>query len=166
MELLANEIRLFFEDLESSGAAYAWAVINTHMFSHLVEQLQRYGPMREVWMYAFESFNGYLKRIAKNNAYPVQSIMFNWKRSKVLRLVRGLLLHLERAGNTSRPVAPITTERRPGIRVDVSAEGKRVVLKDDDIKDLKVWMQSAIPAYANLREKWERYVNDARRCVK
>ena len=64
-----------FEELEATGPAYAWCVINTHMCSHFVRQLEKYGPMREVWMYAFESLNSHIKSLARSNSLPVPAIM-------------------------------------------------------------------------------------------
>ena len=77
MEMLEKYVEAWFKRMEhdTSGASTDWWVINTHLLIHLVRQLKVMGPMRETWMYAFESMNGRLKRWVKNNAYPVQSIM-------------------------------------------------------------------------------------------
>ena len=133
MGLLAREIELFFKDLEAIGPAYMWCVINTHMFSHMVTQLEKYGPMREVWMYAFESLNGHIKSLARSNSLPVQAIMNIIKRVKVLRLVRGLIIFIT-AGVSARMPAAVTMGSRGAIAVEVSARGKRVVLRDDEIQ--------------------------------
>ena len=162
MGLLAREIELFFKDLEAIGPAYMWCVINTHMFSHMVTQLEKYGPMREVWMYAFESLNGHIKSLARSNSLPVPAIMNYFKRVKLLRLVRGIITFIT-AGVSTRMPAAVTMGSRGAIAVEVSARGKRVVLRDDEIQHLKVWMRTQIPAYGDLVERWEKYAEDARR---
>ena len=128
----------------------------------MVTQLEKYGPMREVWMYAFESLNGHIKSLARSNSLPVQAIMNIIKRVKVLRLVRGLIIFIT-AGVSARMPAAVTMWSRGAIAVEVSARGKRVVLRDDEIQHLKVWMRTQIPAYGDLVERWEKYAEDARR---
>jgi hypothetical protein len=128
----------------------------------MVTQLEKYGPMREVWMYAFESLNGHIKSLARSNSLPVQAIMNSIKRVKVLRMVRGLIIFIT-AGVSARMPAAVTMGSRGAIAVDVSARGKRVVLRDDEIQHLKVWMRTQIPAYGDLVERWEKYAEDARR---
>ena len=113
-------------------------------------------------MYAFESLNGHIKSLARSNSLPVQAIMNIIKRVKVLRLVRGLIIFIT-AGVSARMPAAVTMWSRGAIAVEVSARGKRVVLRDDEIQHLKVWMRTQIPAYGDLVERWEKYAEDARR---
>ena len=128
----------------------------------MVTQLEKYGPMREVWMYAFESLNGHIKSLARSNSLPVPAIMNYFKRVKLLRLVRGIITFIT-AGVSTRMPAAVTMGSRGAIAVEVSVRGKRVVLRDDEIQHLKVWMRTQIPAYGDLVERWEKYAEDARR---
>eukprot|EP00854_Cymbomonas_tetramitiformis_P021614 gene21614-25997_t len=83
------------------------------------------------------------------------------KRVKVLRVVRGLIIFIT-AGVSARMPAAVTMGSRRAIAVEVSARGKRVILRDDEIQHLKVWMRTQIPAYGDLVERWEKYAEDAR----
>jgi hypothetical protein len=132
------------------------------MFSHFVDQLERYGPMREVWMYAFESLNGYIKRLARNNSLPVPSIMNNIKRTKILRVVRGLMAFVCEE-STSRSPAAVTLGHREGMAVHLDSRGRRTLLPPEDIDFLRVWMRSGIPAYGKLVEAWESHDKNVRR---
>jgi len=57
--------------------SYDFMVINTHMFLHMVDQLARNGPVREWWMFAFESAFGTNKLESKNMTHIVASMMFS-----------------------------------------------------------------------------------------
>eukprot|EP00854_Cymbomonas_tetramitiformis_P005062 gene5062-6163_t len=85
-----------------------------------------------------------------------------FKRVKLLRLVRGIITFIT-AGVSTRMPAAVTMGSRGAIAVEVSARGKRMVLRDDEIQHLKVWMRTHIPAYGDLVERWEKYAEDARR---
>ncbi|KAK3235042.1 hypothetical protein CYMTET_54731 [Cymbomonas tetramitiformis] len=133
MEYLREQTRLFFEDLEANGPPQ-WLAINTHKIWHWADLLLRFGPVREWWMYAFESMNGKLARWVKNNAFPVASIMNGYLRLKTLRSLRGILtmlLNRERA-TAGRVPRALMAGPAPGIVVTTFGDkGKPLELTEN-----------------------------------
>ena len=156
MEYLKEQTRLFFDDLETNGPP-DWLVVNTHKIWHWADLLLRFGPVREWWMYAFESLNGKLARWVKNNAYPVASIMNGIRRLKMLASLRGIISML-RNRRTRRRLPRALMTRKPGIVVSTfGKDGNSVVLSDDEVDELKRWMRASIPTYQKLVKKHAEY---------
>lgn len=44
-------------------------LLSLHSMCHLVQQIREYGPLRDLWMFPFESYNGLVKHYAKNRYY-------------------------------------------------------------------------------------------------
>jgi hypothetical protein len=160
MEYLKEQCDLFFQDLEKNGPP-DWLVINTHKFWHHADQLMRFGPMREWWMYAFESLNGKLGRWVKNRQYPVASCMNGVGRLKLLRSLRGLLQvvaknRLRKRGAAAR--AALMAGRAPGVVVTTTGSvGKPYVLKDTEVSQLELWMRATIPVYTDLFKQYSEF---------
>ncbi|KAK3235785.1 hypothetical protein CYMTET_54049 [Cymbomonas tetramitiformis] len=159
MEYLREQTRLFFEDLEANGPPQ-WLAINTHKIWHWADLLLRFGPVREWWMYAFESMNGKLARWVKNNAFPVASIMNGYLRLKTLRSLRGILtmlLNRERA-TAGRVPRALMAGPAPGIVVTTFGDkGKPLELTSLEIDQLTRWMRASIPAYRKLFQQHAEY---------
>ena len=175
LQRLVNE---FLESLEVNGSP-DWLVINTHLLSHLPDQLLMYGPMRGTWMYVFESFNGRIRGWVKNNAYPVQSIMQGVGRYKMVQSIRGLINVLRRRQEEATQVLPAVGLRRPlpflatsplfeeyRNTVVVATTGTRYHLTVDERAKLGIWMYANIPTYHVLKEKYAAFVTYANRCHK
>ncbi len=166
MGYLREQTRLFFEDLEKNGPP-EWLAINTHKIWHWADLLLRFGPVREWWMYAFESMNGKLARWVKNNAYLVASIMNGIRRLKMLHSVRGvltMLLNREKAASGRVP-RPLMAGPPPGIVVTTFGNtGKPMELTYSEIAELTRWMQASIPAYQKLCQQHAEYEVYRRRC--
>jgi hypothetical protein len=45
-----------------------------HFFTHLVVDIWRYGPLRGVWTFGFESFNKIIKKGAQMSGYKSESV--------------------------------------------------------------------------------------------
>ncbi|KAK3288548.1 hypothetical protein CYMTET_3985 [Cymbomonas tetramitiformis] len=172
LQRLVNE---FLESLEVNGSP-DWLVINTHLLSHLPDQLLMYGPMRGTWMYVFESFNGRIRGWVKNNAYPVQSIMQGVGRYKMVQSIRGLTNVLRRRQEEATQVLPAVGLRRPlpflatsplfeeyRNTVVVATTGTRYHLTVDERAKLGIWMYANIPTYHVLKEKYAAFVTYANR---
>jgi hypothetical protein len=159
MDYLKEQTTLFFDDLEKNGPP-DWLVLNTHKIWHWADLLLRFGPVREWWMYAFESLNGKLARWVKNNAYPVASIMNGIRRLKTLASLRlrGIMSML-RNRQTHRPPLPrALMTRKPGIVVTTfGKDGSSVWLSDDEVNELKRWMRASVPTYQKLVQHHEEY---------
>lgn len=85
-------------------------VIVSHLFTHLVDQVAENGPMRELWMFVFESYFGVLKTAVKNRRTPVASIMKSLEYRLMIDMVKGLQQrHLH--GPPSVPI-PVNDPRR------------------------------------------------------
>ncbi|KAK3238620.1 hypothetical protein CYMTET_51378 [Cymbomonas tetramitiformis] len=159
MEYLREQTRLFFEDLEANGPPQ-WLAINTHKIWHWADLLLRFGPVREWWMYAFESMNGKLARWVKNNAFPVASIMNGYLRLKTLRSLRGILTMLlnRKRATAGRVPRALMARPAPGIVVTTFGEkGKPLELTSLEIDQLTRWMRASIPAYRKLFQQHAEY---------
>jgi len=147
-------VRDWFKNMESTRgmASPYWWVLNTHLLVHAVDQIFDLGPVREYWMYVFESFNGKIGRWVKNNAYPIQSIMNGIGRQHMLQYVRGLLMALRQ----EVPI-PFYTKALTVDPVQVPKVGKRHVLSDEERKHLNTWMKTNVQQYINLQELVDDY---------
>ena len=69
-----------------------WAlVINLHLLVHLVEQIQRHGPLWETMMWMFESSFGVNKLIKKNPARMVASMASHITRRMMMTALLGMM---------------------------------------------------------------------------
>ena len=136
---LDKYIRECLVTMESSrhGTSPHWWVLNTHILCHVVDQLRDLGPVREYWMFVFESLNGKIGRWVKNNAYPVQSIMNGIGRQKTIQYVRGLLMALR--NEVPRPLVVPALVRD---RVVVAEKGKKHTLTAGERACIDVWMRN------------------------
>ena len=66
MELWVTEsLALFERDFPHSEALYTM-----HQMAHLTQQTRDYGPLRDTWMFPFESFMHTVKKSCKNRYLP------------------------------------------------------------------------------------------------
>jgi len=162
LDVLDNYVQKWFVDIESNktGLSPHWWVLNTHLLVHAVDQLRELGPVREYWMFVFESLNGKIKRWVKNNAYPVQSIMNGLGRQNTIRYVKGLLMVHELRGKVPRPleIPPVSMRGT----VVVPNIGKKHVLSDADRRMLTKWMQTNVGHYARLKALMDAHNNSLR----
>ena len=166
MDYLRELTRLFFEDLEKNGPP-EWLAINTHKIWHWVDLLLRFGPVREWWMYAFESMNGKLARWVKNNAYPVPSIMNGIRRLKMLYSLRGILSMLLKREKAARGRVPRPLMAGPNRGIIVTTYGDKgtpMELTSSETDEITRWMGASIPAYRKLFQQHAEYDVYRRRC--
>ena len=160
MDALRLFIEEWFKTMESprTGLSPHWWVLNTHLLIHAVDQLEDLGPVREYWMFVFESLNGKIKRWVKNNAYPVQSIMNGMGRQKTIRFIQGLLQVLR--GEAPRPFTVPKVERDIVI---VDRVGKWHKFSDEERRQLTKWLHSNVGHYQRLKELMEAHNATIRR---
>jgi hypothetical protein len=156
---LDKYIREWLVTMESSrhGTSPHWWVLNTHLLCHVVDQLRDLGPVREYWMFVFESLNGKIDRWVKNNAYPVQSIMNGIGRQKTIQYVRGLLMALR--NEVPRPLVVPALVRD---RVVVAEKGKKHTLTADERACIDVWMRTNVGHYRRLQDLLDAYHEEVR----
>jgi hypothetical protein len=150
---LDKDIREWFVTMESSRhgtSPHRW-VLNTHLLCHVVDQLRDLGPVREYWMFVFESLNGKIGRWVKNNAYPVQSIMNAIGRQKTIRYIRGLLMALR-----NEVPRPLIVPARIRDRVVVAEKGKKHTLTTSERACIDIWI------YRRLQDLLDAYHEDLR----
>jgi hypothetical protein len=49
-----------------------------HLLLHICDMMERWGPVRSVWMFPYERFIGFLSRCIKNRRYPEASLISFW----------------------------------------------------------------------------------------
>jgi len=69
-----------------------------HNITHMREQLARWGPVKDQWMFGMEDYFGYLMGLIKNRNNAVQSIMRADKGRQTLTMALELL-HVKRGIN-------------------------------------------------------------------
>lgn len=77
--------------LEKDLPARHW-IIMYHLMTHMASQIERWGPVRNLWMYGFEDFFGYIMRLIKTRSNPVESIMRADRATQVLSMGKELLV--------------------------------------------------------------------------
>ena len=63
--------------------------------THLPEQLATWAPTNEVWMFGCEDYNGYLKKLIKQQQLPAASIMMTMERGTATAIADSLLTHFQ-----------------------------------------------------------------------
>jgi hypothetical protein len=69
-----------------------WTIMH-HLLEHMPQEVGKFGPVRELGMFAFESMFGHLKGLVKNRALPVANIMKSWMMTKSVVLARAAINH-------------------------------------------------------------------------
>jgi hypothetical protein len=67
-----------------------WTIM-FHLLKHVRKQLERWGPVRDTWMFSYESFFGFLKQYVRNKSTPVQTILVARSVSKSVKTATELL---------------------------------------------------------------------------
>jgi hypothetical protein len=67
-----------------------WTIMH-HLLEHMPQEVGKFGPVRELWMFAYESMFGHLKRLVKNAALPVANIMKSWMMTRSVVLARAAI---------------------------------------------------------------------------
>ena len=57
-------------------------VISLHLIRHVLEGMERFGPVYGTWMYAFERFNSWMSQRALNRNLPEATIMETYRVSR------------------------------------------------------------------------------------
>jgi hypothetical protein len=55
------------------------------------EQLRRWGPVKDIWMFAFEDFFGYIVGLIKSRSNPVANIMRQDRATQVTNMAMELV---------------------------------------------------------------------------
>jgi len=132
--------------------SYDFMVINTHMFLHMVDQLERNGPVREWWMFAFESAFGVNKMITKNKQHIVGSMMLGIGRRLMLEKVmafRSLVPGLAPAPIETPIIVPNRRE------LELFGKGSLRDLTNEEQELLLKWLKANYPTYWKIRSLYE-----------
>lgn len=70
-----------------------------HLVLHMEEQLARWGPVKDVWMFMMEDFFGYKMTTIKSRSHFVSSIMRQDRAMQVLTMAKDLI-QVTHAGGT------------------------------------------------------------------
>ncbi|KAL0029727.1 hypothetical protein WJX79_005341 [Trebouxia sp. C0005] len=124
-------------------------LLSLHSMCHLVQQIREYGPLRDLWMFPFESYNRLVKRYAKNRNCPEQSIM------ERARLSSALLSLSSAIQQDTRPEHSVVMHNHqsefslPASQRPPEAQGRKptlCLLSDTDRADIRRAMLDALPA--------------------
>jgi hypothetical protein len=76
--------------MEHRMSPWNWTIMFHLVVDHLADQMAEWGPVRDTWMFAYESFFGLLKKFARNRSAPVATIMRARQASRAVNLVVAL----------------------------------------------------------------------------
>jgi hypothetical protein len=156
MEELVTSV---LHQLYTEQSPIMWTIM-FHLLRHMKEQLAEWGPVRETWMFAYESFFGFLKSFVRNRSTPVQTILQARSLAKAVKTTTRLM---ERA-RTRIHGGPIPLVPVPHFVRDIHAP-KAVELMAKQIRNrprvrklmarLKTWMKQAYaPELAELERMY------------
>ena len=131
-------------------------VTMSHIFSHLVEQVEENGPMREMWMFSFEDYFGVLKNKIKTRSYPVSSIMKALELQTLVDKIRGLYEHHFRS-SPSTHTFPRTREKVCLLDWQESnkVKGKAECMQENDLNKFHTWLREYHSDYMDIYNKFE-----------
>ena len=157
MRRLSKEIG---ELLEGFFAPSNWTMM-FHSLHHMADQIQQWGPVRDTWMFSFESMFGNLVRTIKTRSVPIPNIMHTWEVGRGVMLCKGLLgqaAERRRFGIALPRSAPLF----PNKEVRLGETSKETRLTDAIKEELRQWLKSH-EAYRKVRTLWENAKRNARR---
>ena len=138
--------------------SYDMLVINSHIFRHAVELVLRNGPMKEAWMYAFESAFGINKLVAKNPAFIVSSIVNSIER----RIMMGKLKAFRQAYKNETYTKVKEQTLVPDPKIDppefFGTEKTMEELTDTEKEHLQNYLCANNPHYQRIWIKYTEYV--------
>jgi hypothetical protein len=95
MDYLREEMGDYERILNNDLSPWSWYMM-THLLTHLADQLEEYGPMREYWMFRLESFFGVQTQLIKTRSNPEANLMQTRSTIKAIELARGLVAQVVR----------------------------------------------------------------------
>ena len=124
---------------ESHMSPHHWSFILHAYGMHIPDQLEDWGPVREVWMFMLEDFNGYLKRRVKNRHLPAASIVMGLERKSSIQIAQALMsvYHRPTPGASINPIALAYCSRK--LRNIFNTNPKK------QLHLIKIWCNYEIP---------------------
>ena len=103
------------EIFESHMSPHHWTFILHAYGTHIPDQWEDWGPVREVWMFMLEDFNGFLKRRVKKRDLPAASIVMSLERRSSTQIAQALLsvYHRPTPGASINLIALAYHSRKP-----------------------------------------------------
>ena len=87
---LKKQCEGMLECLQNDLSPEHWTIM-FHLVSHMEEQLRRWGPVKDIWMFAFEDFFGYIVGLIKSRSNPVANIMRQDRATQVTNMAMELV---------------------------------------------------------------------------
>ena len=76
--------------LQNDLSPQDWTIMY-HEVTHMEEQLKRWGPVKDQWMYPLEDFFGYIMSNIKTRSFPVASMLKQDAATVVLTVAKELI---------------------------------------------------------------------------
>ena len=139
--------------------SYDWLVINTHLLRHSVDLVERNGPMRETWMYAFESAFGINKLVSKNPAFIVSSQVNSLKRKMMINKLKAFRAAFKNESYTKVTEHTLVPDDQTDPAEFFGNPTERVPLTEEEKEHLQNYLCAQYPAYARVWTRYTNYVN-------
>jgi hypothetical protein len=135
-----------------------------HLPKHLVRYIERWGPVKSIWMFAPEDLFGYFKRVIKTRSHPVASIMIA-SQNMVIGDIALEFIALSRrvisgVADRNAGFVPLAVQLAPVAMATGRSQGN-IFLDPADVVSLKLWM-TAVQPYRGMKALWTRKVDSLR----
>jgi hypothetical protein len=133
-----------------------------HLMGHMVRYIERWGPVKSIWMFAMEDLFGYFKRMIKTRSHPVASIMIASQNMIIADIALEFIALSRRmvAGVGAEEYVPLAVQLAPVAMATGRCQGK-FFLEDDELASLKLWMKAQEP-YNSMNTLWKLKIESVR----
>jgi hypothetical protein len=138
--------------------------IMMHLMGHMTRYVERWGPVKSIWMFAMEDLFGYFKRRIKTRSHPVASIMIA-SQNMIIADIALEFIELSRrtiagVGAQLQQFVPLAVQLAPVALATGRLQG-RFFLEPDEFASLKLWMKAQEP-YTSMNTLWQQKVVSVR----
>ena len=97
LRYIDEQVEIMQTSLEEDLSPRHWTIM-MHSMKHMAAQLERWGPVREMWMFGFESYFGHMVNKVNNRNTFVANIMVQDAAKLQLEMAKSLIDHMQRFG--------------------------------------------------------------------
>ena len=92
-----EQVEIMQTSLEEDLSPRHWTIM-MHLMKHMAVQLERWGPVREMWMFGFEPYFGHMINKINNRNNFVANMLVQDATKLQLEMAKSLIDHMQRFG--------------------------------------------------------------------
>lgn len=97
LRYIHEQVEIMQTSLEEDLSPSHWTIM-MHVMKHMAAQLERWGPVREMWMFGFESYFGHMINKINNRNNFVANMLVQDATKLQLEMAKSLIDHMQRFG--------------------------------------------------------------------